>query len=313
MTDGYTMGDGQFAPCTPLHLQASTTKTSTGAGDAVEVGSKKVARLKLTVTASAGASETLDVTVQGSDDPTFATNYNLGAFTQATGAGSEIKCFPCCRFMRGYYTLGSTGQNGAVTQTGSGPAVTLSGTPAADYAFTVEITTGGNRGTAEFRWKSSVAGSWTEGVATAADCTLGATGVHALFAADTAGASGAVTKVGAGPDLGAVGGEPNAVYSMKIEVTTGGGRGVGAYNWSTDNGVTWKLATPKVIAADGVETLTGSGISITFADDTYVDGDTYAWETTAPIEYQDGTTYTWNSYTDDPAQSFTFDIDGEAA
>jgi hypothetical protein len=72
-----------------------------------------------------------------------------------------------------------------VASTGSSPpAVTVSGTPASEYDFDVEITGGGVLGVAVFRWRVN-SGAWTAGVTTGAAVSLAPTGVVAAFGAGT--------------------------------------------------------------------------------------------------------------------------------
>lgn len=70
-----------------------------------------------------------------------------------------------------------------VAKSGSGPDVTLTGTPAGDYVGIIEITTGGAVGAAVFRWSIDGGATWTSGVTTAATVALGTTGLTANFSA----------------------------------------------------------------------------------------------------------------------------------
>lgn len=84
--------------------------------------------------------------------------------------------------------LGVTfGSMASVTATGtSPPTVTLSGTPASTVQkILIEITTGGARGTAIFKWSSNDGTSYTTGVFTGASVSLGSTGITAAFATGT--------------------------------------------------------------------------------------------------------------------------------
>lgn len=62
------------------------------------------------------------------------------------------------------------------------PVVSLTGTPAGFYDLRIEITAGGARGTAVFRWSTDAGNSWTSNVTTAATVALGSTGLTAVFA-----------------------------------------------------------------------------------------------------------------------------------
>lgn len=84
-------------------------------------------------------------------------------------------------------TLSFTGtpNNSAVTQTGTGPTVTVSGTPSGEFDFIIEVTTGGAVDTAQFKWSSDGGATYTTGVTVAATVALGATGITAAFTAGT--------------------------------------------------------------------------------------------------------------------------------
>lgn len=74
----------------------------------------------------------------------------------------------------------------AVVSTGtSPPVVTLTGTPTGYHDVRIEITTGGSRGTAVFKWSSDGGSTYTTGVTTAATAVLGTTGLTANFATGT--------------------------------------------------------------------------------------------------------------------------------
>lgn len=68
--------------------------------------------------------------------------------------------------------------------TGPPPNVTFSGTIPLNFGLRVEITTGGARGTAVFRWSGNNGTSWTSGVTTAATVDLG-NGVTLNFSVGT--------------------------------------------------------------------------------------------------------------------------------
>jgi hypothetical protein len=72
-----------------------------------------------------------------------------------------------------------------VSQTGSGPAITITGTPAGYYDLLIHITLGGIVGTATFKWSLDGGASYTTGVVTASTVILGTTGLTAHFAAGT--------------------------------------------------------------------------------------------------------------------------------
>lgn len=76
----------------------------------------------------------------------------------------------------------------AVTESGTSPPdVTVSGTAVDHYIVQVEITTGGNRGTAVFRYSLDAGATWAEeGVTTAATYAMPGTGLTLAFATGTA-------------------------------------------------------------------------------------------------------------------------------
>lgn len=66
------------------------------------------------------------------------------------------------------------------------PDLTISGRAYGDYNLRFEITTGGSRGTALFRWSINGGSTWEEtGVATAAEVVLGETGLTAAWSTGT--------------------------------------------------------------------------------------------------------------------------------
>lgn len=74
-----------------------------------------------------------------------------------------------------------------VTESGTTPPdVTLTGTPNGYHNVVIDITLGGARGTAEFRWSIDGGATWAaSGVATAASVTLTGTGLTAAFSTGT--------------------------------------------------------------------------------------------------------------------------------
>ncbi len=76
-------------------------------------------------------------------------------------------------------------------------------------------------------------------------------------------------------------------YSFVVEITTTGGLGAGVFRWSSDGGTTW-TDTVTITAGTGVNALGTTGVTVTFADATYTDGNEYAWtpreETDAEVD-----------------------------
>jgi len=98
---------------------AKSVSGASGNGDTVEVGAKAALLLDLDVTAL-GAGTTLTVTVYTSKDGT--TWRSLGAFTGATGTGTERLSFAGCdRYARANWAL--SGGTTTATYSVSGEAV----------------------------------------------------------------------------------------------------------------------------------------------------------------------------------------------
>jgi len=83
------------------------------------------------------------------------------------------------------FWLGKTYSTTLYAEGTTPPGVTVSGTIPENFGLRIEITTGGSRGTAVFRWSSDNGTSWTSSVTTAASVALGSSGVNADFAAGT--------------------------------------------------------------------------------------------------------------------------------
>src|SRR5688572_16866562 len=78
----------------------------------------------------------------------------------------------------------TAGSSSAVTQSGAGPAVTLTGTPDDYYLGIVEITLGGARGTATFRYSLDGGDTYSDDILTAATYVL-PNGITLNFAVGT--------------------------------------------------------------------------------------------------------------------------------
>lgn len=244
-----------------------------------------------------------------------------GASVELTGTGLAAE-----------FAEDEAGALSAITRTGTvGPAIVASGEPDADYDFRVEIDLGGARETATFRWSIDGGQTWeAEDVATPAapgDIALGATGVSLNFPA-TVGTRSAVTQTGAGPAI-TTSGDPDDAYDVRILITGAGGRGVGVFQWSIDDGETWEELDVTIPATPGTHVLGTTGVSVTFADDAFVDGESYRFTTTAPtpyvlgelydftgtapVVYELATTYEATADDPDPDTVATFTVSGEAA
>jgi hypothetical protein len=188
------------------------------------------------------------------------------------------------------------GVAGAVTQSGSGPAltvpqksavtssgtlppvVTLSGTPLKYFNLRVEITLDGARGTAEFRYSLDGGSTWAEsGIVTAATYEMPGTGVTLNFATGTDYATDNVYKARACV--------PFDNYEVQIEIVDAGILGTSSFRYALDRdnpgGPTWTapITTP---AAPGLYTIPNTGITLNFAAGSYVAGETYSFDCTPP-------------------------------
>jgi len=194
------------------------------------------------------------------------------------------------------------GVPGSVTQTGAGPAITspklggtvvaagtappvvsLSGsTPIAFYEIVVEITTGGARGTAVFRYSLDGGDTWTEsGVTTAATYLMPGTGVTLNFATGTDYSTDNVYTASTSV--------PFDAYELKLEVVDGGALGTGTFRYALDAsnpaGPTWSATSvlPEVPAIGAAMFIVpNTGITLVFAAGTYVAGSSYTLAPTAP-------------------------------
>jgi|GEM_PF-7060430 len=72
-------------------------------------------------------------------------------------------------------------------------------------------------------------------------------------------------------------------YSFVVEITTTGGLGAGVFRWSSDGGTTWTEAVT-ITVTTGINVLGTTGVTVTFADASYTDGNEYTW---APREETD--------------------------
>ena len=113
---GYPTKSGRWAKTFDLPLAAAGARTASGNGNAIEVGDKGVARLRLNVTAASGTTPTLNVTIQTSHDGT--TWRSAGTFTQATAVSEQRATFNIDRFVRPTWAIGGTTPSFNFTITG---------------------------------------------------------------------------------------------------------------------------------------------------------------------------------------------------
>lgn len=166
----------------------------------------------------------------------------------------------------------------AVTAVGTAPpAVTLTGTPSRFIDLVVEITTGGARGVAVFRYSLDGGDTWAEqGITTLATYLMPGTGVTLNFATGTDYTNDNVYTASTCV--------PFDGYELEVEIVDGGALGVATFRYTLDrddpSAASWSpiLTTP----TSGLYIIPNTGITLTMAAGTYVAGDTYAVDCTAP-------------------------------
>ena len=101
---GYQTNGGKYVDTIELRIgpAAALTAAATTNGAAVELGRNRAVTLTL-ATSAVSASDTLDVTIQSSQDGTNW--YTSGTFVQHTAPASETKTFICGRFMRPVFVV----------------------------------------------------------------------------------------------------------------------------------------------------------------------------------------------------------------
>lgn len=109
----YTIGSGPFSGrqsgCEDIDLSPSAALAVDTVSPVLELGGPKPCRLTLSV-AAVSASDSLDVTIEGSDTNNFATDVRtLATFTQVTAAGAKQSLsFLGARFIRANYNVTGT-------------------------------------------------------------------------------------------------------------------------------------------------------------------------------------------------------------
>ena len=109
---GYNVNSGKFigrhSGCEDINLSPSAALTADATSPVLELGGPKPCRLTLAVTA-VSASDSLDVTIQGSDTNDFSGDVRtLATFTQATAATAQSLSFLGARFIRANYNVTGT-------------------------------------------------------------------------------------------------------------------------------------------------------------------------------------------------------------
>lgn len=94
----------------------------------------------------------------------------------------------------------------------------------------------------------------------------------------------AVTASLSGPEI-TVDGDPTEIFDGILKITTGGGLGTGRFQYSLDGGQTY--GTIRTIPGGGVFEMPGSGLTVNFANDTFVQDELYTF-TAVPATYDSG-------------------------
>lgn len=111
-------------------------------------------------------------------------NLDLSVIAEFAGAAHNVAEGAVTEMTTTLPGVGPAQHTGVIAAGTAPPTVTVSGTPASEYDFEIEITTGGALGAAVFRWRTN-GGSWNSGVTTGASVLLVGTGVYAAFPAGT--------------------------------------------------------------------------------------------------------------------------------
>lgn len=164
-----------------ITLHAVASENASGQGDAVDIGAgRSCVKLRLVIDELTGTDPAIDVGLETADTDTGPWVPVPDPFSQVTEPGAQELAFaPCRRYVRATWTIADAeGTTGPVVQTGTGPAITVTGEPATSDPGNVTITLGGTRGTATFDWSAcGESGSAT----TAATVVLGTTGLTVAF------------------------------------------------------------------------------------------------------------------------------------
>lgn len=93
-----------------LTLHAAGAESSSGAGASIDIGARALARAHIDITAVSGTAPTLDVVLETSRDQVIWRAAPVGAFAQATAAGTQTRAFlDLERYVRARWTIGGTG------------------------------------------------------------------------------------------------------------------------------------------------------------------------------------------------------------
>lgn len=184
------------------------------------------------------------------------------------------------------------GYIGNVKHTGTGPDGSASGLGADNADAVVEITTGGQLGTAAYRLSLDGGENWNNPAATPSNgqIVLGGTGATLVleeglhvkddrYAVTVRGPIGTVVKVGAGPDITAAG-TVKAAAHIVLRVTGAGGRNDATYQLSEDGGDTW--SNVRTVPIDGQIPVGSTGVTLSVPEENLSLGTEYGVRLNAP-------------------------------
>lgn len=191
-------------------------------------------------------------------------------------------------------TYGTASTQGAITKSGAGPTITVSGAAATGhYLMRIEITTGGVLGTSQFRWSIDGGSTWlASAIATPVSGThelstaTFATGITATFPAGTyvLNETYSWTSTPGGGQI-AVSGNATLDAHVRVEIVRSGALGVATFRYSVD-GYSGDTASERsysevlTVPSGGTFAVTGLGVTLAF-DDTptaFVAGDSYVFD-----------------------------------
>ncbi len=181
-----------------------------------------------------------------------------------------------------------------VKHTGTGPAATVSGVPAANADAVLEIVAGGALGTATYKLSEDGGLTWGITGSTPANgqIAIGSSGATLVlgtgnqvtgdkYAVTVRSPIGPIKKTGTGPDI-TVAGTVKAAAAVILQITKGGGRNEGLYQLSVDGGDNYGLE--RTIPVDGAIAVGSAGATITIPDSPgMAAGDQYEFRLHPPV------------------------------
>jgi len=146
-----------------------------------------------------------------------------------------------------------------------GPDIVLTGAPAGGpWDTRIDIVAGGALGTATFRYSTDGGGTWGTTTKTAANVTLGSTGLTAVFPSGTYNANS--THQALVGRVGIAGTPSGGPWDFRIKINATGALGVATFKYSSDAGATWSSSALTTAATVPLGT---TGMVASFASVTY--------------------------------------------